>query len=165
MYVRLKERALRRFVAENKTRYRDRLVLVSGCRAKESRRRMGNTRRISRDRVKVWCNPLIEWDKEQVLNLLQCEGCQRSEVARKLCMSGECLCGAFAQEGELDSIGLFYPEFRDYIRDLERRVREAGFPWGWEESPPKRRNREREPMLSTEMPLCHSCEAKRENPE
>jgi len=52
-------------------------------------------------------------------------------------MSGECLCGAFAKAGELAEIRLVAPEVADYLEDLQSRVKANGFPWGWEESPPK----------------------------
>ena len=52
-------------------------------------------------------------------------------------MSGECLCGAYARPNELKEIELWFPETGKWLRDLERRVRAAGFPWGWDESPPK----------------------------
>jgi hypothetical protein len=50
-------------------------------------------------------------------------------------MSGECLCGAFAQEGELERIRLWYPDTAAEIDQLESDVRAAGHPepfcrWG-----------------------------------
>ena len=52
-------------------------------------------------------------------------------------MSGECLCGAFAHEGELGEIELWFPEVAARIKGIEQKVREAEFPWGWEEQPPQ----------------------------
>lgn len=61
----------------------------------------------------------------------------RNPVKDLIHMSGECLCGAFAHKGELAEIELWYPDTAAEIRRIEARVREAGFPWGWEEQPPQ----------------------------
>jgi hypothetical protein len=91
-------------------------------------------------------------------------------------MSGECLCGAFAKPGELKEIETWFPETGKRIRELERKVAAAGFPWGWEESPPpwwgKVKHAEKagqddafQSELDSEVQmLCTSCQFKHENP-
>lgn len=77
------------------------------------------------------------------------------------------MCGAFAKSGELNAeLKHFYPEFVAWLQDLERRVWEAGFPWKWDESPPKWFLEQRKgqgmlwnmtPEFDGEMPMCQSC--------
>jgi hypothetical protein len=94
-------------------------------------------------------------------------------------MSGECLCGAYAREGELKRLEDHFPATAKVIADLEETVREIGFTWGWEDKPPgeKELNRvmenifpgfkdiketKREAKAKKEnqdfMPMCHRCE-------
>ena len=131
MYIRLKERALDRFVRENKTRRHDRLILSTGARSHESQRRMGHVDPERRDGVKVWTNPLHLWRKIQCLDYIASKGVTRNPVVELLHMSGECLCGAFAKPDELKEIALWYPETAAHIRRIEDRVRDAGKPCVW----------------------------------
>ena len=57
-------------------------------------------------------------------------GVPRNPVVDLIHKSGECLCGAFAKPNELREIEYWYPEVGKRIRDLEAKVRAAGFPWG-----------------------------------
>ena len=80
----------------------------------------------------------------------------RNEVSALLHMSGECLCGAFAHEGELDEIGDWSPDVAVGIRALEEEALAAGIPpercrWGWGAG------RERP---SRTGPMCSSCDAR-----
>jgi hypothetical protein len=85
--------------------------------------------------------------------------CPRNPVSANLHMSGECLCGCYAHPGELDEIGFFYPEFVEWLHDLERRVRERG------SAPPDRclwgRYREDEVDNSTGI-ACGNCKTRLE---
>jgi hypothetical protein len=61
----------------------------------------------------------------------------RNEVADLCHMSGECLCGAFAHDGERDELSQWYPEPFDEIAELERLIADrSDIPdnrktWGW----------------------------------
>jgi hypothetical protein len=52
-------------------------------------------------------------------------------------MSGECLCGAFAHQGELDEVGEWFPDVKVHIERLEAEVLatdkhpEWKCRWGW----------------------------------
>lgn len=64
-------------------------------------------------------------------------------------------CGAFAHKGELDNISYWFPETGAYIKGLEKRVKEAGHNWGWEEQPPKK---EKSKGIAVEDQfLCNNC--------
>ncbi len=148
MYNRLKERGLRRLMREH-TDGKERVVFASGCRSSESVRRMGNSERIHhgepsrdgkvREKRRVWVNHIIDWTKTDTLKFRQACGLERNPVAALICKSGECLCGGFGNEGELEELlmhDLTRPAGR-HLLDLERRVIAAGFPWRWHERPPR----------------------------
>jgi len=132
MYFRLKDRAIQRITRE----YGEPIMLISGCRKEESSRRMGNTAEIQDRGKQVWVAPFTYMTGSDCAAYMSLHELPKNEVKEKLCMSGECLCGAFAKKNELKEIEFWYPEVGKRIRDLEIKVREAGFPWGWEETPP-----------------------------
>lgn len=155
MYQRLKERALakvRRDIvgARGKT---GQIVYVAGMRWSESARRFRNAQEIDTDGAIVWCSPIVYWtaghmaeyrdrhrcqlDHEHAEHMLCHEGAlPLNEVTVHLHMSGDCLCGAYAEEGEIQGIELFYPEIAAQIHALEAEALAAGIPeercrWGW----------------------------------
>lgn len=136
MYDRLKGRPLAQAIREHKTHRMDKIMLCTGIRNEESTRRMGYKDPVDIDGAKVWVNPLLSWTKRDCQEYMQTFGLPSNEVVKILCMSGECLCGAFAKENELTWVEQWYPKAGEYIRGLEKRVKDLGFPWGWDEKPP-----------------------------
>jgi 3'-phosphoadenosine 5'-phosphosulfate sulfotransferase (PAPS reductase)/FAD synthetase len=135
MYIRLKERCLDALMRDNKG---GRILLISGVRMQESARRMRLKKaEIQRDKRKVWVAPFLHWSGDDVRNYHTQNCLPINQAKLYLCMSGECLCGAFARTGELTEIETFYPDTGKRLRDLEKKVRAAGFPWGWDEQPPE----------------------------
>lgn len=135
MFIRLKQRALqalsRDFTGGN-------TLLISGVRQQESAKRMKLKHAVQKEKEsrRVWCAPFFYWSNDQVSEYRAMLDLPKNPAKEYLCMSGECLCGAFASKGELTQIETFFPETGRYLRDLESRVRAAGFPWGWDEEPP-----------------------------
>jgi len=80
---------------------------------------------------------------------------QQNPVSEILGMSGECLCGAYAHKGELDLIKMVCPETHKRIIMLEKKVREAGHDWRWEDKPPKKKKDKSKEKF---MPFCVGCE-------
>ena len=153
MYQRLKERGLRLMRKDLVTNgRRQRVVFVAGRRRAESARRM-NVPECEREGSVVWVSPLVDWTDTDMAEYRQRHpDVPRNEVAEMLHMSGECLCGAFAHEGELHEIDLFYPDVAETIRQLEDEVRAAGHVeprcrWGWGRNEPSGKR----------GPLCDSC--------
>lgn len=137
MYNKLKERQLRRVMRDLKLKRSDKVVLVTGVRSQESMRRLRNIKDpLQIDGKKLWVAVIHDYSKRQVNDYIQQNNLTRNPVVDMLHMSGECLCGAFAHKGELDEIKFWFPDMGAYIEDLERRVIDAGFPWGWEQGPP-----------------------------
>ena len=139
MYNRLKERPLRMMLRELDRKRSDKVVLVSGIRKYESKRRMRHVVKPLQvwEGTKIWVAPIWELDKVDVGQYMQDHGLQRNEVVDALHKSGECLCGAFAKHGELSEIEFWYPKVAEEIRTLEQEVKKCGFVWGWEKKPPK----------------------------
>lgn len=128
-YVRLKERCLDALVREHKVERRRKIVLVTGARAQESRRRMGHVEpvQIERESVKVWVAPIHDWTKDDCNSLIERRGLRRNPVVDAIHMSGECLCGSFANAAqERPLLGALYPSVERRIRELELRAEAAG---------------------------------------
>lgn len=137
MYQRLKERAVIMLTREHKQHAKDKIVLVSGCRSQESERRMGTTEPIQHRGARIWVAIIHPMSKCEVNEYIAEHGLPRNPVVDLIHKSGECLCGAFAKKHELAELELWFPERAAEIRALEARVRERGFPWGWEDAPPR----------------------------
>jgi 3'-phosphoadenosine 5'-phosphosulfate sulfotransferase (PAPS reductase)/FAD synthetase len=138
MYNRLKERGLRRLMREH-TQRGETVVFASGCRSSESVRRMGTTQRINKIGRVVWVNHIHDWSKPETIDYRRSKGTPRNPVAELICKSGECLCGGFGNEGELEELCMYdlTRPLGKYLLDLEKKVIAAGFPWKWHEGPPK----------------------------
>jgi 3'-phosphoadenosine 5'-phosphosulfate sulfotransferase (PAPS reductase)/FAD synthetase len=156
-YSLLKERCIRQVTRESKRRPRDRVLFVTGIRRAESRRRMGTATPVRRIGAQVWVNPIFYFSTLDRESYMQAHDLPRNPVVELLCMSGECLCGAFARPNELQEILLWYPETAKGIYALQDEARAAGKHSRWGVPPPTR-SPEDAPLL----PLCWSCEAKME---
>lgn len=169
IYNRLKERCIRRLVREHKRKHGDRIMLVGGMRQAESVRRMGNAEAIGTEGSRVWCAPLVYWTTEDKNAYIDMTGLKRNPVVERLCMSGECLCGAFARPYELVEIAHHYPRAAEYIRSLEVRAREAGVHATWGTKHPnskcEKRKQDDPRQLNLFTGLCWSCANKWEKPQ
>lgn len=161
MYQRLKERCIRQLLRDHvdPNDRRRKMVLVSGRRRNESKRRMKTTTKPITTGLKnpspriVWVNPIIDWMSSEKDQYIKDNGLERNSVVDTLCMSGECLCGAFAKPGELNEIRLFYPAAAAEIDRIARLVSEAGQHSRWGERPARKISEHQ-----MDMPLCWSCE-------
>lgn len=136
MYQRLKERSVRRHIRSVSTGRRHRVLLVSGCREAESRRRMGTAEPIQRVGSTVWCAPCVSWETQDQHDYMAAHDLPRNRVKDLLCMSGECLCGAFARgQEELAEIALWFPAAAANIEAIQRKAEAAGVPCKWGERP------------------------------
>lgn len=159
MYIQLKERSIRRFIAEHKTKLHDRIMIVTGVRRSESKRRMGTVEEVSREGCKVWCAPLVNWTTDHKNAFLTSNGIKQNPISQALCMSGECLCGAYARPEELAEIESVSPNTARRIKDLIVRVRAAGQWWKWGVAPPTPADPR---QITMNLAMCHSCSAKTE---
>lgn len=137
MYNRLKERPLRALARDHQG---GKIVLISGLRQQESGRRMRlKSEAIQKDGRRIWCAPFFYMSTDQIAEYRTdvLKRVPKSPAKEFLCMSGECMCGSFAEKGEQAQVRFFFPKFGEYLDDLTARVRAAGFPWAWDEKPPK----------------------------
>lgn len=156
MYNRLKERQIRRLVRDHKTKWNDKIMLIAGCRSQESQRRMRNTEPVQKEAARIWVNPIHDFSKTDCGRVIAYAGLQRSPVVDRIHKSGECLCGAFAEPGELAELEMWYPEVAAEIKALQAEV-QPKFGWGWEGQPPKCPKKRIAQSAQLEMPLCHNC--------
>lgn len=137
MFQRLKERALRAIRSELvKNPRQERVLFLAGRRRTESERR-ANIPELEREGSIVWVSPLINWTKTDLNTYRMMYDVPRNEVADLCHMSGECLCGAFAHEGEREEIAAWYPAPFEVIAELEAAIADReDIPdhrkkWGW----------------------------------
>ena len=155
MYSWLKERGIRQLIRETKNHRMDKVMLITGVRSQESRRRMGNVAPIAKEDAKIWVAPFIDMSKIDVNKYIKERGLPSNPVVDKLHMSGECLCGAYAHPGELAEIEYWYPETAAHIRQLEKMAQEYGHDGDWES-----RNKRKAPNVKTKSQmLCTDCNA------
>jgi len=162
IYNRLKERCLRRLIKEHKQSSKDRIMLVSGVRQAESTRRMGTCEESGVEGCRVWVAPLIYWTDADKEAYIHSQGLRRNPVVGKLCMSGECLCGAYAKPGEIKEIEMCYPKAAARIHALEEKARELGVhaAWGTLHPNSKPEKAKAAKVSDSFFGLCWSCENK-----
>lgn len=113
----LKWHPIRKWARENPG-----VCFVSGRRKKESKRRMRLQKYVERPEKNIlMCSPLFYW------NYIKSNNIESSPVYRTLHISGDCLCGSFAEKGEADIIATFHPELAKQIQCLESQY---GKKWG-----------------------------------
>jgi 3'-phosphoadenosine 5'-phosphosulfate sulfotransferase (PAPS reductase)/FAD synthetase len=139
MYQRLKERPLTAVARRMRSGRARKVLVISGIRHDESAIRAGYRREIQAQpgTFLVWANPFYWQTAADFESYRQEFGLPRNPVKATIGISGECLCGAYAAEGEKEMIRRVEPETAAYLDQLEERVRRNGFPWGWGEMPPK----------------------------
>ena len=119
MYQRLKERALdnlRRSLVGPRGKS-GQVIYLAGMRWSESQRRFRNAQEIDPDGAVVWVSPIVHWTDGHIAEYRERYRCQEkhehaphmlkpdslplNEVTVHLHMSGDCLCGAYAKQGEI----------------------------------------------------------------
>lgn len=150
MYQRLKERCLRhverrhrQYARANGRRRRIPILYVSGCRSEESTRRMGTVEPIQYRLAegRVWCAIYHDHTGTDQHRYMTEHGLPRNPVKDKMCMSGECLCGAFSRRGELDEWVYHFGDDPGILELLRRRIevlKRHGY--DWDQPPPTKRN-------------------------
>jgi 3'-phosphoadenosine 5'-phosphosulfate sulfotransferase (PAPS reductase)/FAD synthetase len=164
MFQRLKERALRQIRNELvKNPRRERVLFLAGRRRTESERR-ANVPEMERVGSIVWASPLVNWTKTDLATYRMMYDVPHNEVTDIAHMSGECLCGSFAHEGEREEIEFWYPAPFEEIAELERLIAdredipEHRKKWGWgSDDEILRASRRQKPKAGR---LCSGCDAR-----
>jgi 3'-phosphoadenosine 5'-phosphosulfate sulfotransferase (PAPS reductase)/FAD synthetase len=157
----LKRAVLGRAISQNirKGKRGREILLINGARSEESDRRMigcGSTS-IRKDKTGVWVSIINDWTKCERDDFLNYCKAPINPVTTQLCRSGECLCGTMQNQATRLEASYFYPEWGNWIDNLEARVKANGFPWGWGENMPKSYALEKAGQLNLFNPMCTSC--------
>jgi 3'-phosphoadenosine 5'-phosphosulfate sulfotransferase (PAPS reductase)/FAD synthetase len=133
-YRELKEKPLEAFLAKvrkgipdeptksGKGRLPKRIALCGGTRSQESVRRMGNVEVCHVRGANVWLAPIHDWTALDTTDYMAAVGMRRNPVKDRLHISGECLCGCFADALERREIEFWYPEVHEELQKYERVV-------------------------------------------
>lgn len=112
-----------------------RIALLNGARTEESKRRAkGKPDAINKDPSgeNYWVSLIHTWTKAERDDFLDAiPDLYRNPVTKNLCRSGECFCGTMQTKAEIAEAEFYYPEWSKKMRNLESRVLEQGFTWGW----------------------------------
>lgn len=107
----------------------DDILLISGRRKKESKRRMkmkSNKEYSEMEGMKFYA-PIYNWTTKQVWDYIKEHDLEISPIYKTMHMSGDCFCGAFAQKGEAQLLYTFHKELADKMIELEKKY---GGKWG-----------------------------------
>lgn len=133
-----------------------RILLINGARRMESLNRQANLEVFRRDPAQknnIWCNIIHNWTKEERDEWLESMAVPLNPVTKKLCRSGECMCGTMQSDGERAEAAMYYPEWGDWLDTLELEIKKRhGFGWG--ESFPKKRSLDQFELF---QPMCTDC--------
>lgn len=108
----------------------EQFAFVSGRRAKESNRRgaiMSKSGTIEHTEKMTFIAPLFHWTDTDIWNYIKDNDLQRCPVYETLHISGDCLCGAFSELGEMFIIKVFHKQLYDFLLSLEDKY---GGKWG-----------------------------------
>lgn len=167
-FIRLKERCIEQLLRDHRSYRGEPFVLLTGARKAESKRRMGHGQEVRRRGGQVWVNPLWSWTHEEMRLYREAFEVPRNPVAQHLHMSGECMCGAMADQdqnrSEREMVKFFFPAFEAGLCALEAEVRAAGLPYDeWGVKRPKEAVLDPDMLSFADldpdwMPLCQGCE-------
>jgi len=156
-YRYLKERAIRRIVKEAKRDRLDEIALYTGVHQQESARRMGFTLPQIKVGSQIWIAQLFSFNALDFADYKRKYSLPTNPVKKTLGFSGECLCGAFAQPGELERIDKFHPETGQKIHILQDKARIAGKHCQWGIRPPRKKSPDQYDVPF--QPMCVNCHA------
>jgi 3'-phosphoadenosine 5'-phosphosulfate sulfotransferase (PAPS reductase)/FAD synthetase len=129
-------------------------ILASGTRAKESVRRGANSSPVGMwERVPIVA-PIYDWTTDETWAFFRDRGFERAPGYSTLQISGDCLCGAFAREGECDAVKFHYPEvgarFDALSAQMRGRIPKERCEWGWGWKKPLKEKQRDENLVCSE---------------
>jgi 3'-phosphoadenosine 5'-phosphosulfate sulfotransferase (PAPS reductase)/FAD synthetase len=131
-----------------------RVMLLNGARKSESHNRRLNLKPVRLDKNNLWVNLCHEWTSGDRDVYLANRAVPINPVATQLCRSGECMCGTMQTDGERAEAAALYPQWGDWLNDLERRAK-AKHGWGWGDTGPTYIDPD---QLDLFQPMCAECE-------
>lgn len=127
MFRNLKEKPISRFQS-NIEDSDEQLAFISGVRRAESRNRyqeLGDEA-IQKVHGQIWASPLVDFTEMDLHDYRnERDNLEQSIVAATICISGECLCGAYGNRAKtLTELRQYFPEVANHIYNLEYTVLE-----------------------------------------
>lgn len=175
VYARLKERVIQQLSMQHKIGQRP-VMFLSGSRRRESVRRMGYAVEVRRgdgimksghlrNPSRLWVAPCLEWMPVNQTLYMEEFGIPRNPIKDAVGLSGECFCGANAEQdrteqtgrNELALIKEHCPDVYEEIQRLAAIARSCGQPDRWGEKPSKEIDYGDDPCLPF-MDLCIGCQ-------
>lgn len=136
------------------------ILLLNGARKDESSNRSANmTSPLREDPAQtrnIWVNIIHHWTKEDCFAILDTVGYQENPVTKKLCRSGECLCGTMQRKETRQEAAYWYPDWGEWIDGLSDSVIKD-FPWDWGDPVPQSWGMEKKGQLNLFQPMCTGC--------
>ena len=122
----LKHHPMRQFI-KSRVKNGEKCGVVSGVRKKESIRRSRKTKKyiFAQDNA-YFISPLFFKSDSWVFEYYIKNDIKRSPVYDTLHISGDCLCGCFAQKEELKLLEMFHPETFNEIKRIEKKLMAKG---------------------------------------
>jgi 3'-phosphoadenosine 5'-phosphosulfate sulfotransferase (PAPS reductase)/FAD synthetase len=154
----LKATPFRKAISKHiRKRRRDiRILLINGARKDESPNRRKHLEVFRQDpaaKGNIWVNLIHDWSALDRAEYLESRGVPINPVSREICRSGECMCGTMQTQAERIEAAAFYPEWGDWLNDLEAKAKKLhGFGWG--ETFPRTRQTG---QLDLFQPMCIGC--------
>lgn len=136
------------------------IIFLNGARRNESENRMKTMKSPYRcdpaSKNNIWVNAINDSHKHECLDYLEGNGIQRNPVSKKICRSGDCLCGTMQSKGDRNEAAFFFPKWGKWLDDLENEVLKK-FPWRWGENINKRHHMEMKGQMNLFEPMCQGC--------
>lgn len=111
-----------------------RILLLNGARKDESENRKAHLQVSRADPGapgNIWVNLIHNWTQDDRDGYLDERGTPINPVARKLCRSGECMCGTMQTKAERLEAAVAYPKWGEWLDALDKEViAKHGFGWG-----------------------------------
>lgn len=136
-----------------------RVLLLNGARKDESENRQKHLEVFRQDPASpgnVWVNLIHDWSQDDRDAYLRSRCTPINPVARELCRSGECMCGTMQTAQERGEAAAIYPEWGNWLNDLDAEVK-AKHGFGWGEPFPKPINTQQLSMDLDFQPMCKDC--------
>jgi len=115
------------------------VLLLNGARASESGNRKINLPDVyNRDpssKNNIWVNIIHHWTKEDCNKYLERRDIKINPVTKKMCRSGECMCGTMQSQEDRIEASILYPEWGKWLDSLQEEVLKK-FPWEWGKEQP-----------------------------
>ena len=122
----LKYFPLRKFIID-RIKSGEKPSIISGLRKKESSRRKIKLKEYLYNDDKMWIvSPLFYKSNDWVYQYFIENNILRSPSDDTIHLSGDCLCGCFADKSELKLLQMFHPEVYDKITYLENKIKSEG---------------------------------------